>query len=96
MRHARRQASCPLVNARHAQITGAKPWYELVGQAATQIDLGRNSSQIADRVTSTRRSFSSGEAMKTLAEHLLNPTSVNSNSDALRRFGDEDHEKFFW
>jgi hypothetical protein len=44
-------------NARAAQITGAKPWYGLASQVVNQIDLGRNSSQIAPRVNSMRRSF---------------------------------------
>ena len=32
--------------------------------------------------------------MKTLAEHPAESTSINSNSGALRRIGDEDHQNF--
>src|SRR5215469_18815319 len=53
--NAHRWMDCAPNNARHAQITGTKPWYELAGQAANQIDLGRNSNQIEPRVISARR-----------------------------------------
>jgi hypothetical protein len=79
---------CPPNNARHAQITGTKPWYELAGQAANQIDLGRNSNQIEPRVISAR-SFDAGlrrvamKIMKTFssAKSTNSPQSKQVRSD---------------
>jgi hypothetical protein len=80
---------CPPNNARHAQITGSKPWYELAGQAANQIDLGRNSNQIEPRVISARRSLDAGlrrvamKIMKTFssAKSTNSPQSKQVRSD---------------